>query len=83
MNTITLLIERPLPHVVAECLNKADALPICWVCSFDFKKTRELFNLPDNIKIAALMPIGYASAQGVPSDRHQKRKPIEETVHYL
>lgn len=55
----------------------------CWVCSFDFKKTRELFNLPDNIKIAALMPIGYASAQGVPSDRHPKRKPIEETVHYL
>ena len=55
----------------------------CWVCSFDFKKTRELFNLPENIKIAALMPIGYASAQGVPSDRHPKRKPLEETVHYL
>jgi hypothetical protein len=29
------------------------------------------------------MPIGYASAQGVPSDRHEKRKPLDETVRYL
>ena len=55
----------------------------CWVCSFDFKKTRELFNLPPNIKPVALMPIGYAAPDGVASDRHPKRKPLSETVHYL
>ena len=55
----------------------------CWVCSFDFKATRQLFNLPPNIKPVALMPIGYAAPDGVASDRHPKRKPLEETVRYL
>ena len=55
----------------------------CWVCSFDFKATRQLFNLPPNIKPVALMPIGYAAPDGVASERHPKRKPLSETVHYL
>ena len=55
----------------------------CWVCSFDFKRTRELFNLPENIRPVALLPIGYAAADGVASDRHGRRRPLEETVRYL
>ena len=77
--------EMDASIVLTQMMLQAQELGIgsCWVCSFDFKKTRELFNIPENIKIAALMPIGYASAQGVPSDRHNKRKPLDETVHYL
>ena len=66
------------------CLAAADCgLGSCWVCSFDFKATRQLFNLPPNIKPVALMPIGYAAPDGVASDRHPKRKPLSETVRYL
>ena len=77
--------EMDASIVLTQMMLQAQELGIgsCWVCSFDFKKTRELFNIPDNIKIDALMPIGYASSQGVPSDRHEKRKPLDETVRYL
>lgn len=77
--------EMDASIVLTHMMLQAEELGIgsCWVCSFDFGTTRKLFNLPENIRIAALMPIGYAAPDGLPSERHGKRRPLEETVHYL
>ena len=55
----------------------------CWVCMFDIEKTKEAFNLPDNIEPVALMPFGYATEDAKPSPSHSEYRPIEETVNYL
>ncbi|HAE25150.1 MAG TPA: nitroreductase [Prevotellaceae bacterium] len=34
-------------------------LGTCWVCNFDVQKTKELFDLPQNIEPVVLIPIGH------------------------
>ncbi|MBR4841975.1 MAG: nitroreductase family protein [Bacteroidaceae bacterium] len=77
--------EMDASIVLTHMMLQAQELGIgsCWVCSFEFAATRELLGLPSNIHPVALMPFGYAAPDGVPSERHTKRRPIEETVRFL
>lgn len=54
-------------------------LGTCWVCAFDAQKCHEVLDLPENIEVIALMPIGYA--EDVPQPE-KKRKSIEEIVSW-
>lgn len=58
-------------------------LGTCWVNVFPNSHTREVFNLPENIKPVLLMTIGYPSEKGIPSERHTLRKELKDTVKYL
>lgn len=53
-----------------------------WVGAFDPVKAREIYNVPDNLEIAAILPVGYPSEEAHPSRLHDDRKPIEEIVFY-
>lgn len=55
----------------------------CWVNFFDPDKVSEVFNLPENEEVVALIALGYAEKDSSPLQNHFKRKPIEETVSYL
>ena len=58
-------------------------LGTCWVGLFDEKIIREALALPENYVPVALLPLGYAAEGAAPSERHDERKPLEETVQYL
>lgn len=53
-----------------------------WVGAFDPAKAREIYNIPEDYEIVAMLPIGYPSEEARPSDLHFSRKDIEETVFY-
>ena len=52
------------------------------VGAFNAEKTREVYNIPDNYEIVAMLPVGYPSDSAKPSDAHFIRKPLEETVFW-
>ncbi|MBQ5951580.1 MAG: nitroreductase family protein [Lachnospiraceae bacterium] len=54
----------------------------CWVGSFDPKLVREEFSLPAQIVPVAILILGWPADEAVPSPKHDKRKPLEETVVY-
>lgn len=53
-----------------------------WIGAFDPVKVRNCYNIPENLEIVALLPVGYPSEDAHPSKLHEDRKPIEETVFY-
>lgn len=55
----------------------------CWVGWFDHAAVEQAFALPANIRLTALLPLGYPSTTAAPSARHGDRKPINETVSVL
>ena len=63
-------------------------LGTCWIGGFNESKIKKTLNIPDNIKVVAMTPIGYSKDK--PSLRSKiskkligsdKRKPIEQIVH--
>jgi nitroreductase len=54
-------------------------LDTCWIGAFDEKKTKEILNIPDEIRVVELMPIGYPSD---PSMKEKKRLPLNIIVKY-
>ncbi len=60
------------------CLAAADCgLGTCWVCNFDADLCHTLFQLPDHIEAAVIVPIGYP-AEEKPKER--TRKSLEEII---
>ena len=41
-----------------------------WIGAFDPFKTREVYNVPENYEIAAILPVGYPSESAHPSRLH-------------
>ena len=68
-------------HMILEATNIG--INSVWVEMFDKEKTKELFNLSDNIKPICLIPIGYKDEECVPSQMHYNRKDLSETVEYI
>lgn len=55
----------------------------CWVGMFDDIAVSKAFNLPENIKPAAFLPIGHLVENSRASKLHDAIRPAEETVAYL
>lgn len=53
-----------------------------WIGSFDPELLRKQFNLPEAFAPICLLPLGYPSAASTPGERHDSRKPLEETVFF-
>ena len=53
-----------------------EGLGTCWIGAFDEKKVKEILNIPDEIRVVTLLPVGY------PSDipRPTPRKSLDEIV---
>ena len=54
-------------------------LGTCWVCAFDAAKCHQVLDLPENLEVIALLPIGYPADDQVPQ---KKRKSINEIVSW-
>ena len=55
----------------------------CWVGLFNDKEVREVLDIPDGIRITALLPVGYAADDCQPADRHEMYRPDDEMVTEL
>ena len=54
-------------------------LGTCWVCRFDEKKVKEILNIPEKIRIVALLLLGYATD---PSLVEKERLPFDALVKH-
>lgn len=54
-----------------------------WVLWFTSGQVKEAFDLPENIRPMFLMPIGYPAEGAAPSNMHESRKGLGETVFEL
>ena len=54
-----------------------------YVRAFQTEELKKLFNIPENIKPVALLPLGYPAEDANPAPSHFKKKSIDETVEYL
>lgn len=51
----------------------------CWVAAFDEGKVKEVLGIPKEVRLIALLPIGYPVEQ---KGEVTKRKSLDEIVHY-
>lgn len=58
-------------------------LATCWICNFEVNKIIEIFNLPENIKPIALIPIAYCEKEAVVNRFDSQRKNIEQISKFL
>ena len=62
-------------------LAAADAgIGSCWVGYFSPEEVREALGLPENIRVTALLPLGYPAENSTPASFHEELRPLEETV---
>jgi nitroreductase len=54
-------------------------LGTCWVCAFDARRCHELLELPDNLEVEALLPLGYPKGERPAA---AKRKSLDEIVSW-
>jgi nitroreductase len=54
-------------------------LGTCWVCAFDAEKVHSALELPDNLEVIALIPLGYPNEDRT---REKKRKSLDELVSW-
>lgn len=53
-----------------------------WVGYFDPNKVREIYEIPENFEIVAILPIGYPSEDAKPNERHEERNSIDKMVFW-
>ena len=67
-------------HMILEATDLG--LGSCWVGMFNDVEVQKTFELPDNIQVTALMPVGY-TADGVgPAKMHEECRPDDEMIEY-
>lgn len=65
-------------------LEAADlGLGTCWVGWFCEKEVKEALNLPENIRVCDLMPIGYTAPDAHISQMHYSSRGLNDTVEFL
>jgi nitroreductase len=57
-------------------------LATCWICKFDALKCAEFLKLPSHISPIALISLGFPADKPSDSERHLKRKPLNEIVSW-
>jgi nitroreductase len=54
-------------------------LGTCWIAAFDEKAAKKALNIPKDIRVVAMTPLGYPEEE--PSSASD-RKPLDQIVHY-
>ncbi len=54
-----------------------EGLGTCWIGAFDEKKVKKILNIPDNVRVVALLPLGYPSAIPHPTPRKSRNEIVK------
>lgn len=76
MNSYSVDIALALEHLILAATEKG--LGTCWIGAFKEKLVKDLLDVPDNVRVVAITPVGYPAVEG----RIRGRKPISEIVCY-
>ena len=66
-----------LDHVTLAAIEYG--LGSCWSCLFDENKVKEIFGIPEEIRVIALMPLGYPTD---PSLSEKRRLPLAQLIKF-
>ncbi len=76
MTSFAVDITIALDHMILAAAN--EGLGTCWIGAFDEKQVKEILQVPENVHVVALTPIGYPAQE--PKERG--RKALGEIVSY-
>lgn len=76
MNSYPVDVALALEHLILAATEKG--LGTCWIGAFKEKLVKDLLDVPDNVRVVAITPVGYPAIEG----RTRGRKPISEIVCY-
>ena len=65
-----------LEHLILQA--EEEGLGTCWIGAFEEKEVKSILNIPEDVKVLALTPLGYPAEK--PPDRG--RKHLEDIVSY-
>jgi len=65
-----------LDHIILAAVN--EGLGTCWIGAFDEAKVKAILNIPENVRVLALTPIGYPAE----ASKDRGRKVLTEIVSY-
>ena len=54
-------------------------LGTCWIAAFDEKEAKKALNIPKDIRVVAMTPLGYSEE---PKTIATERKPLTQIVHH-
>ena len=55
----------------------------CWVGCFASDRVKEALDLPANLRVTALMPMGYPAQDATPMEFHTIYRDFDDTIAYL
>ncbi len=65
-----------LEHLILQA--QAEGLGTCWIGAFEEERVKSILNIPENVRVLALTPLGYPDES--PPQRERKR--LEEIICY-
>lgn len=65
-----------LEHLILQA--REEGLGTCWIGSFEEEEVKTILNIPENVKVLALTPLGYPDE--IP--RFRGRKSLDEIISY-
>ena len=76
MNSYPIDIALALEHLILAATEKG--LGTCWIGAFKEKLVKDLLDVPENVRVVAITPVGYPAGEG----GARGRKPLTEIVCY-
>ncbi len=76
MKSWSIDVACAIDHLMLQA--QEDGLGTCWIGAFEEKEVKPLLNIPEDVKVLALTPLGYPDEK--PHDRG--RKPMNEIISY-
>jgi nitroreductase len=76
MNSYPIDIGIAMEHLILAATEKG--LGTCWIGAFKEKLVKDLLEVPEDVRVVAITPLGYPAAEG----RLKGRKPLTEIVCY-
>jgi nitroreductase len=54
----------------------------CWIGAYDEEEIRQILNIPENLRVASLLTLGYPAEKPEPQAIRNRRKSLSQIVHY-
>jgi nitroreductase len=76
LNSYPIDLAIALDHMILAATS--EGLGTCWIGAFDEQKVKEILNVPKDVRVVALTPIGYPAEE----PKTRPRKEFKEIVSY-
>ncbi|HOQ82412.1 MAG TPA: nitroreductase family protein, partial [bacterium] len=60
---------------------RAEGLGTCWIGSFDNDEIKDFLNIPEDVNVVAITPLGYPEKDSVFCESND-RLPLEEIIYH-